>query len=157
MVFVGILLMYPSMAGFSYYYIFDHRMMKHPRFLKNQVRQEIIFSLQAFPWLILMTTPWFVYEVRGGGLFYDNVSDYGWLYLAASIPMFLVFTDFCIYWIHRIEHHPALYKHIHKPHHKWIGAYPTIQCQRRLPLADAVCFLNVFSADALGSLRLPPD
>lgn len=121
MVFVGILLMYPTMAGFSYYYIFDHRLMNHPRFLKNQVRQEIIFSLQAFPWLILLTTPWFVYEVRGGGLFYDNVSDYGWLYLTASIPMFLLFTDFCIYWIHRIEHHPALYKHIHKPHHKWVG------------------------------------
>jgi len=123
MVFAGILLMYPSMAGFSYYYIFDHRMMKHPRFLKNQVRQEIIYSLQAFPWLILMTTPWFVYEVRGGGLFYDKVADYGWAYLAFSIPLFLVFTDFCIYWIHRIEHHPALYKHVHKPHHKWIGAY----------------------------------
>ena len=31
-------LMYLSMATFSYYFIFDHEVMKHPKFLKNQVR-----------------------------------------------------------------------------------------------------------------------
>ena len=36
---------------------------------------------------------------------------------------FLVFTDYCVYWIHRLEHHPAVYKYVHKPHHKWLGAY----------------------------------
>lgn len=34
---------------------------------------------------------------------------------------FLVFTDYCIYWIHRWLHHPILYKRLHKPHHKWIS------------------------------------
>jgi lathosterol oxidase len=32
---------------------------------------------------------------------------------------FLLVTDLAVYWIHRLEHHPALYKHVHKPHHKW--------------------------------------
>jgi lathosterol oxidase len=29
-----------------------------------------------------------------------------------------------VYFVHRLEHHPALYKHIHKPHHKWIIPTP---------------------------------
>lgn len=135
MVYLGIHVMYFSMATFSYYYIFDHRMMKHPRFLKNQVRKEIVYSLQAFPWLDALTVPWFVIEVRGGGMFYDKVSDYGWLYLVASIPLFLLFTDVGIYWIHRIEHHPLLYKHVHKPHHKWISASTSLS-HSRAPLRD---------------------
>lgn len=40
-------------------------MMKHPRFLKNQVRLEIEASLKTFMPLDLLTTPWFVLEVRG--------------------------------------------------------------------------------------------
>ena len=55
---------------------------------------------------------------------YDNVSDYGWGYLIFTVPFFLVFTDTLIYWIHRSEHHPAVYKYIHKPHHKWIVPTP---------------------------------
>ena len=37
---------------------------------------------------------------------------------------FLLFTDYGIYWVHRILHHPALYKTFHKPHHKWIIPTP---------------------------------
>lgn len=121
MVYVGIHAMYFAMAGFSYYFIFNHEMKKHPRYLKDQVSKEIKHSLSAFPWLTVMTVPWFVIEVRGGGQFYDEISEYGWAYAAASVVMFLTFTDFGIYWVHRIEHHPRLYKHVHKPHHKWIG------------------------------------
>jgi lathosterol oxidase len=121
MVYLGIHLMYFSMAGLSYYFIFNHDMKNHPRYLKDQVSKEIKHSLSAFPWLVLMTVPWFVIEVRGGGMFYDEISEYGWAYAALSVVMFLTFTDFGIYWVHRIEHHPAIYKHVHKPHHKWIG------------------------------------
>ncbi|CDS02323.1 hypothetical protein [Sporisorium scitamineum] len=53
-----------------------------------------------------------------------NIGDYGWGYAALSVLLFLVFTDFLIYWVHRIEHHPRLYKHIHKPHHKWLVPTP---------------------------------
>ncbi|KAL3886874.1 hypothetical protein ACJMK2_026835 [Sinanodonta woodiana] len=36
-----------------------------------------------------------------------------------SIVTFILFTDMCIYWIHRCLHHKLVYKYIHKPHHKW--------------------------------------
>jgi len=42
----------------------------------------------------------------------------------AQFPLFLMFTDCGIYWIHRGLHHPAIYKRLHKPHHKWIMPTP---------------------------------
>jgi len=98
-------------------------MKKHPRFLKNQVALEIKASIDAFAPLDALTLPWFLAEVRGHSMLYDNISDYGLTYAILSVPFFLVFTDFCIYWVHRLEHHPRLYKHIHKPHHKWLGEF----------------------------------
>lgn len=121
---VGIVFMYFSIATASYYLIFNHEMMNHPRFLKGQVAMEIRSSLIAFPWITLMTVPWFFAEVRGRGMYYDKIEEYGWVYAVLSVPFFLLFTDTAIYWIHRIEHHPLLYKHIHKPHHKWISESP---------------------------------
>ncbi|PWN22767.1 hypothetical protein BCV69DRAFT_96701 [Microstroma glucosiphilum] len=122
--YVGIFALYFGFAGFSYFCFFNHDMKRHPRFLKNQVRLEIESSLAAFTPLTFMTLPWFVAEVRGYSKLYEKVSDMGLLYTILSVPFFLVFTDACIYWVHRLEHHPKLYKHIHKPHHKWLVPTP---------------------------------
>ena len=122
--YIGIILLYFSCALMSYHFFFNKELMKHPLFLKDQVKLEIQSSLRAFPWLDLLTVPWFLAEVRGYSRAYDRVDEYGWLYLILSVPLFLVFTDACIYWVHRLEHHPLLYKHVHKPHHKWIVPTP---------------------------------
>ncbi|KAG9101881.1 c-5 sterol desaturase [Ceratobasidium sp. 370] len=121
---IGIHLLYFIFAALSYYLIFDHNMMKHPRFLKNQVKLEIQCALQAFPGMTLLTLPWFLGEVRGYSQLYDDPAEYGYTYLVLSVPFFLVFTDYLVYWIHRILHHPLLYKHLHKPHHKWLIPTP---------------------------------
>ncbi|OBZ72223.1 C-5 sterol desaturase, partial [Grifola frondosa] len=120
----GIHVLYFVFAYLSYKYIFNHDMMKHPRFLKNQIKQEIILSLKAFPLMTLLTLPWFQGEVMGYSRLYDNVDEYGWAYLLFSIFFFLFFTDYCIYWVHRWEHNPLWYKWLHKPHHKWIICTP---------------------------------
>ncbi|EST09609.1 Fatty acid hydroxylase [Kalmanozyma brasiliensis GHG001] len=122
--YVGILVLYFTFAGLSYKYIFNKEMEKHPRFIKNQVRLEIESSMRAFLPLDFLTVPWFVLEVRGHSKLYENISDYGWGYALLSVPLFLLFTDFLIYWVHRLEHHPRLYKHVHKPHHKWLVPTP---------------------------------
>ncbi|KAG0295561.1 c-5 sterol desaturase, partial [Dissophora globulifera] len=48
----------------------------------------------------------------------------GWGYVAVSIVLFLIFTDFGGYWSHRLLHHPLVYKRLHKPHHKFIVPTP---------------------------------
>ncbi|KAL7420388.1 c-5 sterol desaturase [Cryptotrichosporon argae] len=121
---VAALILYFSICSLSYFFLFDRRLEHHPRFLPNQVRQEIVSSLIAAPAIDVLTVPWFLGEVRGYSQLYDNVADKGWAYFAFSAVWFLVFTDFAIYWIHRLEHHPRIYKYIHKPHHKWIVPTP---------------------------------
>ena len=117
---VGGWLLYMSFATLSYVFVFDHRLRKHPLFLPNQVRREIVHASKSIPWMTLMTTPIFVLEVRGYSRLYEGVSGVrGWMFNAASMLLFLMFTDALIYWIHRWLHHRLVYKHIHKGHHTW--------------------------------------
>ncbi|CAM1510329.1 Fc.00g006640.m01.CDS01 [Cosmosporella sp. VM-42] len=119
------LAVYFIVAALSYIFIFDKRTLNHPRFLKNQVRLEMIQANKSMPIMALVTAPLFLLEVRGYGKLYDTTEDGpGAWYNIAQFPLFLVFTDFCIYWIHRYLHHPLIYKHLHKPHHKWIMPTP---------------------------------
>ncbi|ORZ17325.1 hypothetical protein BCR42DRAFT_414393 [Absidia repens] len=117
---------YLASACASYYFIFDRELMEHPKFLKNQIRQEITCAVSAIPGFSILTVPWFLGEVNGYSLLYDGVpqtlSDWG--YLLATVPFFLFITDMGIYWIHRFLHHPSIYKSLHKLHHKWIVPTP---------------------------------
>lgn len=79
----------------------------------------------SMPFLAIFTAPCFLAEVRGYGKLYDAPSDAPFaLYNYLQIPLFICFTDLCIYWIHRGLHHPRIYKTLHKPHHKWIMPTP---------------------------------
>ncbi|KAI7861939.1 hypothetical protein BDF14DRAFT_1886640 [Spinellus fusiger] len=123
---VGGILFYLFAATLSYYFVYDHDMMKHPKFLKNQIRMEIECALTALPGIAVMTAPWFVGEVKGYSQIYGGVPQgfIGWAWIVLSVPAFLCFTDCGIYWIHRWEHHPLIYKRVHKLHHKWIIPTP---------------------------------
>lgn len=89
---IGIHLLYFIFAGLSFQFIFNHDMMRHPRFLKNQIKLEIQCSLKAFPGMTLLTLPWFQAEVMGLSRLYDDVSEYGWLYLVFSVPLYVSFS-----------------------------------------------------------------
>lgn len=100
------LVLYFLFCSLSYYFLYDRRLEHHPKFLKNQIRQEIVSSLIAAPVIDVLTLPWFLGEVRGYSKLYDHVADRGWAYFVFSAVWFLVFTDFMIYWIHRLEVSP---------------------------------------------------
>lgn len=121
---LGATSLYFIFSALSYYCVFDRRLEYHPRFLKNQVRQEIRSSMMAVPFINILTLPWFLGEVRGHSLLYGDVASHGWAWMAVSSLLYMAFNDVAIYWIHRLEHHPSVYKYIHKPHHKWIVPTP---------------------------------
>ncbi|KAI4200650.1 MAG: hypothetical protein LQ350_003791 [Teloschistes chrysophthalmus] len=119
------LVVYFIFASLSYLFIFDHATFTHPKYLKNQVRLEIKQASIALPIMAIFTVPFFVGEVRGYAKLYDDPADAPfWLYNLVQFPLFITFTDFFIYWIHRGLHHPRVYKTLHKPHHKWIMPTP---------------------------------
>ncbi|KAF1813147.1 C-5 sterol desaturase [Eremomyces bilateralis CBS 781.70] len=117
--------LYFGFASFSYYFIFDKATFKHPKYLKHQISLEIKQALTAIPFMVLLTCPCFLGEVRGYSKMYDtNADGPGTWYNILQFPLFILFTDFFIYWIHRGLHHPLVYKRLHKPHHKWIMPTP---------------------------------
>ncbi|PGH23972.1 hypothetical protein AJ80_02034 [Polytolypa hystricis UAMH7299] len=119
------LAVYFIFASLSYIFIFDKEMKNHPKYLKNQVWLEIRQATIAMPGMSLLMLPLVLGEVRGYSKMYDTSADGpGRWYDIAQFPLFLLFTDFCIYWIHRGLHHPSIYKTLHKSHHKWIIPTP---------------------------------
>lgn len=119
------LITYFIFAALSYWFVFDKKTMEHPKFLKNQVLLEIQQASFSMPGMALCTAPLFLAEVRGYSRLYDTSAEGpGTWYDIIQFPAFLLFTDFCIYWIHRGLHHPMVYKRLHKPHHKWIMPTP---------------------------------
>lgn len=121
---LGGYLLYFSFSTLDYYLLFDKEYEKHPKFLKNQKYQEIMVSVKSVPVMVFLTLPIFLAEVRGYSLLYDRWDERGVPFLLWSMFLFLMFNDFGIYWIHRYEHHPLVYKHIHKLHHKWLVPTP---------------------------------
>lgn len=116
---------YFILSTLSYQFVFDKTTFKHPKFLKNQIKMEIRQAVDAMPFIALFTTPFFFAEIRGYSKLYDTFSEEpSPYYNLLQFPLFLVFTDICIYFIHRGLHHPAIYKHLHKAHHKWIMPTP---------------------------------
>ncbi|KAL1980574.1 hypothetical protein VTN96DRAFT_3942 [Rasamsonia emersonii] len=119
------LLVYFVCATLSYIFVFDKTTFKHPKYLKNQIRLEIAQTMRSLPVMALLTVPFFLGEVRGYAKLYDTVADEPFPYYSIlQFPIFIAFTDFFIYWIHRGLHHPLVYKTLHKPHHKWIMPTP---------------------------------
>ncbi|XP_056454414.1 lathosterol oxidase-like [Gadus chalcogrammus] len=116
---LGAELLYLGFASLSFYYVFDHRLMKHPLFLENQVQREIKLGVTSIFWMSFPTVAFFFAEIRGHSKLYDNISDSssGWPLVILSIGGFLFFTDMVIYWLHRILHHKSVYKYLHKQHH----------------------------------------
>jgi Delta7-sterol 5-desaturase len=117
-------ILYFIFASLSYYFIFDQTYKSHPKFLASQIRKEITLTMYSLPQMAVLTAPWFLAEVRGYSLLYLQPEEYGWGYMVFQFPLFLVFTDCLIYWIHRGLHHPLVYKTLHKPHHRWIVPTP---------------------------------
>lgn len=119
-------LLYLSVATLSYYYVFDTKIFNHPRYLKNQVSLEIWQAMTAIPVMVMLTAPFFLMELKGFSRLYYPVNDStgGWKALWLLVPLFILFTDCLIYFIHRWLHWPSVYKMLHKPHHKWIVCTP---------------------------------
>ncbi|KAG4429485.1 hypothetical protein IFR05_015036 [Cadophora sp. M221] len=117
--------LYFIVSTLSYIFVFDKTTFKHPKFLKNQIRQEIRQACDAMPVMSLLTAPFFLAEVRGYSKLYDSLDSEPFKYYNyLQFPFFILFTDMFVYFIHRGLHHPLIYKTLHKPHHKWIMPTP---------------------------------
>lgn len=55
---------------------------------------------------------------------YSSLSDYPIWWIFASVALSLIIHDTYFYWLHRVLHHPALFRYTHLLHHKSTNPSP---------------------------------
>lgn len=78
------------------------------REILNSLLTMLIFGVIAT--LVLST-------FRSYTLIYDDLDKFGIVYYILSFPIMFIIHDTYFYWMHRVIHHPRLFKNIHKVHH----------------------------------------
>ena len=85
---------------------------------KESINNEIKYSISTI--LVFSCVFYLMYYLRQQGYSktYIELDKYGFAYLILSFPMLLLIHDFYFYCIHRLMHHPKLFKHVHAVHHR---------------------------------------
>lgn len=89
---------------------------------RRQVRQAILLgSVNLFCGTVLGAT--FAWHVQRGGWsrLYFDVAQHGWAYLVVSTMAGFLMIDAALYYAHRLLHHRALFRHVHRWHHRYVA------------------------------------
>jgi len=87
--------------------------------------REILHSISTI--LIFALVPLFLLknpEIRSYTTFYLKISDYGWIWFFLAFPVMFIMHDTYFYWMHRLMHHPRLFKLFHLVHHRSTNPSP---------------------------------
>ncbi len=95
------------------------------RFPENKdYRREIFYSILTM--IIFALVPAFILgtSFRQYTQFYSNIHDHSMLWFWIAFPIMLIIHDTYFYWMHRLMHHPKLFKIFHLLHHKSVNPSP---------------------------------
>ncbi|HEY2707646.1 MAG TPA: sterol desaturase family protein [Caulobacteraceae bacterium] len=109
------------------------------------IRHELKLSLLSSWIYALPAALALVVWQHGGTLIYTDVASYGVPWLILSGLIYLLIQDAYYYWLHRLMHHPALFRHTHAGHHR--SRQPTPFASFSFPWAEAA--LNAWLMPAL--------
>ena len=84
---------------------------------RSQVLREVLNSLVAFVVFGLVNGVIIGYGILPHALICRHITEYGWFYFWLSIPLMMVVHDSYFYWMHRLMHHRAIFRHVHRVHH----------------------------------------
>lgn len=87
--------------------------------------REIIFSIltifvMAFIPALVLGSP----EMARHTKFYRDINQQGILYFIVAFPLMAFMHDTYFYWMHRLMHHPSIFKIVHLVHHKSTNPSP---------------------------------
>jgi sterol desaturase/sphingolipid hydroxylase (fatty acid hydroxylase superfamily) len=109
------------------------------RDIKLSVLAAVVFALGAT--FVMTEYNW------GFTLLYTDLREYGLWYLVASFVSVLVLQDTYFYFLHRLFHHPSLFKWVHYGHHRSEDPTPWTSFAFDLPEAfvQAIFFVGIVS------------
>ncbi|KAH7558627.1 hypothetical protein BM1_04764 [Bipolaris maydis] len=148
---------------------FQPALHRKPKWDKEQIKFEIYSSLLVIVNLSLATVPIFLAQIHGYARIYPYMTTTVW-YEIAQYPLFFLFSETAMYWLHRMFHAPFLFERTHKDHHRFtsptaFSAYafhpieafamslPVYAYSFLLPMSD-VAQLVVFIASNIGPFLL---
>ena len=76
----------------------------------------IIFSLI----IVLLNSP----KIAPHTTRYKEIEEMGWIYYCLAFPIMLFMHDLYFYIMHRIMHHPSIFKYVHLVHHQSTNPSP---------------------------------
>ena len=86
--------------------------------------REIIHSLQTTLVIIVVGLAVLKTPLNEYTRVYENLFDYPLWWVPLSMLITLILHDAYFYWIHRLMHHPWLFKKVHLVHHKSVNPSP---------------------------------
>lgn len=87
--------------------------------------REIVYSFSSMViFAFIVTGVVFNSAIRPYTSIYSDISQFGWAYYILAFPVMFVAHDTYFYWIHRMMHHPVLFKWFHLVHHKSTNPSP---------------------------------
>lgn len=84
----------------------------------GQVLRELLASLRTVAIFAVVGTVIGLASRAGVFEIYGDIAEYGWPYVAFSILILIIAHDAWFYWSHRVLHHPALFRRLHRLHHR---------------------------------------
>jgi len=123
---------YFLLAGITF--VISYVILK-PRIAKQKIQasfpaskdywREVIYSFSSMViFAVIVTAIVFNPAVRPYTTIYREISEFGMAYYLLAFPIMFVIHDTYFYWIHRIMHHPSLFKWFHLVHHKSTNPSP---------------------------------
>ncbi|MEQ9305576.1 MAG: sterol desaturase, partial [Marinoscillum sp.] len=117
---IGIRYLIPAGLAFLIYYV----LLKHRLNFKKIQRgfpavkdyqRDVLYSAVTVAIFAIVAICSFTYLKPYNIIIYDLAARPLWYWLVTVIPIFII-HDFYFYWAHRLMHHKALFKRVHKVH-----------------------------------------
>lgn len=90
----------------------------------QQIRAELWHSLHTAGIFALVGLGIAFLQRQGWTKIYLEVDQFGWWYLTGSFFLLVAIHDTYFYWMHRLLHHPLLFKYWHRVHHQSFNPTP---------------------------------
>ena len=93
-----------------------NKIIKRP-YRQGQLRKEIGWStLTAMIFALAGVITVWLWQNGHTGV-YTDIASYGWWYLPVSLLLSMLLQETYYYWLHRLMHHPSVFRLVHKVHH----------------------------------------
>jgi Delta7-sterol 5-desaturase len=91
---------------------------------RKDYAREIFYSFVTVIIFAIVPAAIFLTPFRHYTQFYTDIHQYGMFYFWLVFPLILIIHDTYFYWIHRLMHHPLVFKRVHLVHHKSLNPSP---------------------------------